>query len=159
MAGPSIAGDGAASQTAAAAPDEAEPDSASVPYQGAHIDRSYEDVLAALPDHVALRLRDRIKGLEAEAGSARATADEVERERRADVARLTLIIEGLRVDLEQARGEREPMTTADPDPRDAEITALRGQVADLQTQLEAVAERLSAAEAGESPWARLLRHR
>jgi chromosome segregation ATPase len=159
MAGPSNEGDGAASQAGGGGREHGAAGFEELLDQPEDLDQQYATALAALPDHVTLLLRDRIKGLEAAAGSARATAEEVEHERRGDVARLTLIIEGLRAELEQARAEREQVARVDSTQVNGEIVELQAQVADLRAQLDALSGRVSAAHPGEAPWARLLRRR
>jgi len=85
------------------------------------------EMLADVPARAALHLRDHIKGLEAEAGNARAETRRVRAALGFDVERLKLFAAGMRRDLAEAEAER--------DRARAELAAARAELAVTQTEL------------------------
>lgn len=64
-------------------------------------------ILSRIPRDAQLFLRDYIAGLEAQAGSARAATDRLERKFKADTDRLLLMLAGARSELETAVAQRD----------------------------------------------------
>jgi hypothetical protein len=110
------------------------------------------EVLADIPARAALRLRDHIKGLEAEAGNARAETRRVRAALGFDVERLKLFAAGLRRDLAQAEAQR--------DLAQSELAAARAELSVVQADLLSAQESLMAhgserpPDAGRRGWRR-----
>lgn len=96
------------------------------------------EMLAEVPARAALRLRDHIKGLEAEAGNARAETLRVRAALGFDVERLKLFAAGLRRDLAEAQAERDLAQT--------ELAAARAELSVVQADL--LSAQLSQPDAG-----------
>jgi len=101
------------------------------------------EVLADIPARAALRLRDHIKGLEAEAGNARAETRRVRAALGFDVERLKLFAAGLRRDLAQAEAQR--------DLAQSELAAARAELSVVQADLLSAQESLMAHESERPP--------
>lgn len=93
-------------------------------------------LLGELPAEVGLHLRDVIRGLEAEAGNARAQSTEIQSELNSDIARLRLYAAGLRSDLATARAEQQ----SDHE----QLSTTREQLVELRAELAALQSRTAA---------------
>lgn len=89
------------------------------------------DLLAQLAAPSALMLRDYIKGLEAEAGNARAETLEVRRALESDVSRLRLYVAGVRTELSQAIAMR--------DQARQELSVVLAELASVRAEVAVVA--------------------
>lgn len=76
-------------------------------------------ILSRVPRDAQLLLRDYIAGLEAQAGSARAAADRLERKFKVDTDQLLLLLAGARSERDAAIAERDSALRA--------VTALTGR--------------------------------
>lgn len=90
-------------------------------------------MLGELPAELALHLRDAIRGLEAEAGNARAQSSEIQGELDSDIARLQLYAAGLKGDLAAARAEQQSDHEQLSAARE-QLVELRAELADLQSR-------------------------
>lgn len=98
-------------------------------------------LLANLQPEVALYLRDHIRGLEAEAGTARGRLIESEEQRRDDKNRLTLHAAGLEIDRDESVRERDQISEAlaaaelDAAAARVEMQLLESRLADCEAQV------------------------